>query len=171
MPLILAAPVRIYKKIFKPMKKASTAVSGEQKPSGIAYLVGRLDHVLNKRLRDSLVPMGLTVPHYTALSVFRSLGTISNAQLAERTMVSPQSANEMVKAMEAKGWIERRPDPSHGRIIQISLTDEGHAVLRQCDAAVLKVELMMFPDLRDDERAHLHSQLRAAVRALSLHGI
>jgi DNA-binding MarR family transcriptional regulator len=146
-------------------------LSDPQKPLGLAYLVGRLDHVLNKRLRDSLAPSGLTVPQYTALSVFRTQGSLSNAQLAVRTMISPQSANEMVKAMEAKGWIERRPDPSHGRIIQISLTEQGQAVLRDCDAKVREVEQIMFPDLRDEERAQLHAQLRAAVRAVSLEGI
>jgi DNA-binding MarR family transcriptional regulator len=155
-----------------PSKKNSADVSDDKnRPSGIAYLVGRLDHVLSKRLRDGLAPLGMTVPHYTALSVFRALGTLSNAQLAERTMVSPQSANEMVKAMEARGWIERRPDPSHGRIIQIGLTEAGMELLQRCDAAVLQVENLMFPDLPEDERAWLHAQLRNAVRALSLHGI
>jgi DNA-binding MarR family transcriptional regulator len=137
----------------------------------VAYLVGRLDHVLSQRLRESLAPSGLTVPQYTALSVFRAHGSLSNAQLAIRTMISPQSANEMVKSMEAKGWIERRPDPAHGRIIQISLTDAGAAVLGECDARVLEVERIMFPDLDEGERAKLQAQLRAAVRALSVQGI
>lgn len=141
------------------------------KPLGLAYLVGRLDHVLNKRLRDSLAPFGLSVPQYTALSVFRAQGALSNAQLAVRTMISPQSANEMVKTMEARGWIERKPDPTHGRIIQISLTAEGEAILRECDARVREVETIMFPDLKEDERARLHAQLRGAVRAMSLEGI
>jgi DNA-binding MarR family transcriptional regulator len=145
--------------------------SDSPKPLGLAYLVGRLDHVLNQRLRDSLAPAGLTVPQYTALSVFRVQGSLSNAQLAIRTMISPQSANEMVKVMEAKGWIERKPDPSHGRIIQISLTEAGHAILRECDVKVVEVERIMFPDLGEEERAKLQSQLRAAVRAISVYGI
>jgi len=136
------------------------------RPSGLAYLVGRLDHVLSRRLRDGLAPLGLTVTQYTALSVFRAQGSLSNAQLAERTMVSPQSANEMVKAMEAQGWIERRPDPSHGRIIQISLTGAGHAVMERCDAEVVKVEAAMFPDMGEDGRTALQAALRSAVRAL-----
>ncbi|GGY39464.1 MarR family winged helix-turn-helix transcriptional regulator [Pseudoduganella albidiflava] len=145
-----------------PLKEATPG-----RPSGLAYLVGRLDHVLSRRLRESLAPLGLTVTQYTALSVFRAQGSLSNAQLAERTMVSPQSANEMVKAMEAQGWIERRPDPSHGRIIQISLTIAGHAVMERCDAEVVKVEALMFAGLSDGERAALHGALRGAVRALS----
>ena len=138
---------------------------------GLAYLVGRLDHVLNQRLRDAIAPAGLSVPQYTALSVFRAHGSLSNAQLATRTMISPQSANEMVKQMEAKGWIARTPDPAHGRIIQISLTEAGQAVLGECDAQVAGVERMMFPDLDEAGRAQLHAQLRHAVRALSVQGV
>lgn len=154
-----------------PPKKTAAADPAANKPTGLAYLVGRLDHVLNKRLRDGLAPLGMTVPHYTALSVFRVLGTLSNAQLAERTMMSPQSANEMVKAMEAKGWIERSPDPDHGRIIRISLTDEGEAVLARCDSAVKAVEDAMFPDASEEQRAWLHAQLRGAVKALNVTGL
>ncbi|WP_343732800.1 MarR family transcriptional regulator [Duganella sp.] len=145
--------------------------NSDSKPVGLAYLVGRLDHILNKRLRDCVAPAGLTVPQYTALSVFRAHGSLSNAQLAVRIMTTPQSANEMVKSMEGKGWIERTPDPSHGRIIQITLTDEGHAILAQCDAKVREVEMQMFPGTSEEQRALLHAQLKGAVRALSLEGI
>jgi DNA-binding MarR family transcriptional regulator len=153
------------------IEKKSSPAAAPARPVGLAYLVGRLDHVLNQRLRDSLAPAGLTVPQYTALSVFRAHGSLSNAQLATRTMISPQSANEMVKQMEGKGWIERRPDPAHGRIIRISLTAAGEAILRTCDARVAEVENIMFADLGKEERAQLQAQLRAAVRALSVHGI
>jgi DNA-binding MarR family transcriptional regulator len=153
------------------MVTANANSSDTSKPLGLAYLVGRLDHVLGKRLRDCCAPAGVTVPQYTALSVFRAQGALSNAQLATRTMVSPQSANEMVKQMEVKGWIERSPDPSHGRIIQIQLTRAGHAILAQCDGKVREVELQMFPDMTVAQRAEIHTALRAAVRALSLEGI
>ena len=169
MCLILYLPIPFYKMIF--MVKANLPNSDPSKPMGLAYLVGRLDHVLNKRLRDCCAPAGLTVPQYTALSVFRTQGALSNAQLAVRTMVSPQSANEMVKSIEAKGWIERTPDPSHGRIIQIQLTEAGHAILAQCDGKVREVEMQMFPDMDHEERVRLHGLLRGAVRALSLEGI
>ena len=147
------------------------AAAAGAKPMGLAYLVGRLDHVLNQRLRDAVAPAGLSVPQYTALSVFRAHGSLSNAQLATRTMISPQSANEMVKQMEAKGWIARTPDPAHGRIIQIGLTEAGQAVLAECDARVAEVERTMFPELDEAGRSLLQAQLRGAVRALSMQGI
>ena len=143
----------------------------DNRPAGLAYLVGRLDHILNKRLRDCVAPAGLSVPQYTALSVFRAHGSLSNAQLAVRIMTTPQSANEMVKVMEAKGWIERTPDPAHGRIIQIQLTRQGDAILSECDGKVRAVEQQMFPDLTEAELQQLFTRLRGAVRALTLEGI
>ncbi|SCK30097.1 MarR family winged helix-turn-helix transcriptional regulator [Vogesella sp. LIG4] len=143
----------------------------QDKPSGIAYLIGRLDHVLSRRMRDSLLPLGLTVQQYTTLSFLCTQGQLSNAQLAERSLISPQSANEMVKMMEGKGWIEREPDPSHGRIIQIRLTEAGKVLLYQCDAAVAQLEAVMLAELGDEERPLFHQQLRTLVRTLSAPGI
>jgi DNA-binding MarR family transcriptional regulator len=76
----------------------------------------------------------------------------------------------MVKQMEGKGWVERSPDPVHGRIIQISLTAAGATILGECDAGVAEVESLMVAELGQEERARLHAQLRAAVRALSVQG-
>jgi len=138
------------------------------KPTGIAYLIGRLDHLLNRRIRDSLAPMGVTAAQYTALSVFRAHGQLSNAQLAERSMVSPQSANEMVKTMEQRGWIARQSTSSHGRIIQIGLTEMGTELLAKCDAAVAQVEMAMLADLSEEDQRPLHSNLKTMVRGLSV---
>jgi len=143
----------------------------QDKPSGIAYLIGRLDHVLSRRMRDSLLPLGLTVPQYTTLSFLSTQGQLSNAQLAERSLISPQSANEMVKMMEGKGWIEREPDPSHGRIIQIRLTESGKELLHQCDALVSQLEATMLLEMGEKERLQFHKQLRALVKMLSVQGV
>lgn len=138
------------------------------KPSGIAYLIGRLDHMLNRRIRDSIAPMGITAAQYTALSVFRKHGQLSNAQLAERSMVSPQSANEMVKTMEQRGWIARQSPATHGRIIQIGLTAQGLELLKKCDAAVVEVEAAMLAEIGEDLQAPLYAQLKTMVRGLSV---
>ena len=138
-----------------------------QRPNGIAYLIGRLDHVLNRRIRDALAHLEVTAAQYTALSVLNSHGQLSNAQMAERSMVSPQSANEMVKLMQARGWIERESAASHGRIIHIRLTPQGVALLAQCDAAVVQVERALLQDLDEAQYGPLHAQLRLMMRGLS----
>lgn len=137
------------------------------RPSGICYLIGRLDHALNRRIRDALTPLGLSVAQYTALSFLESQSQISNAQLAERSLISPQSANEMIKQMEKKGWVEREPDPSHGRIVRLSLTAAGQAMLDSAHEQVARLETGMLAKLSAAQRNTLQQNLRQVLHALS----
>lgn len=144
------------------------AAGGEKnRPLGVCYLIGRLDHAVNRRIRDALTPLGLTVSQYTALSFLESHAQISNAQLAERSLISPQSANEMVKLMEHKGWVERHPDPTHGRIVRLSLTATGQALLDQAHAFVARLEAGMLSKLTSGQRTALHQNLRQVLHTLS----
>jgi DNA-binding MarR family transcriptional regulator len=158
--------------LCQPTSKESDVVELDElqeqgnRPMGVAYMVGRLERALRKQFRRVLEPMGLTLGQYTALSVFCSSGGLSNAKLAERTMVSPQAANELIKGMEKSGWIVRQPDPNHGRIIQISLTKEGKRLLNRCNKVIAKVEREMLNGLSNKEIVKLHSQLRDAVGML-----
>jgi DNA-binding MarR family transcriptional regulator len=137
-----------------------------KQPLGVAYMVGRLDRALRLKFRKVLEPMGLTLTQYTVLSVFYSSGSLSNAKLAERTMVSPQAANELIKGMEKNGWILRKPDPNHGRIIRISLTREGKRLLTRSNKVIAKMEQQMLQGLSNKEIATLHGQLRKSVSKL-----
>jgi DNA-binding MarR family transcriptional regulator len=138
-----------------------------RQPFGIAYLIGRLDRALKRQFRPLLDPLGLTLGQYTALSIFHSSGKLSNAKLAERIMVSPQAANELVKVMDENGWIVRKPDPRHGRIINISLTAEGKRLLKLCNKAAAKLEDHMLSHLTPDEITDLHTQLRSTLHLLN----
>jgi len=149
------------------MKKGSELAM----PSGTAYLIGRLHRMVRMRLAESISPLGLTVQQYTALAVVGARGQLSNAQLAERSFVTPQTANEMVKAMEEKGWIERAADPSHGRIIHLRLTREGQEVLSRAHAAAAAFETGLLAELAPRDRQRFHDYMKACVNALSLASI
>ena len=137
-----------------------------ERPLGIAYLIGRLQHMLSRQLRNSLAQLGLSSSQYNMLSLLQAHGQLSNAQLAEHSLVSPQAANEMVKIMEGKGWIERAPDPFHGRIIHLRLTTAALALLQACDRAVAQQEQRMLAEVTGDERLQLPRLLQALVRGL-----
>lgn len=133
---------------------------------GVAYVVGRLERALRRRFRQALKPQGLTLRQYTALSVFHSNGQNSSAMLAEHTVVSPQAANELIKNMEMSGWLVRKPDPKHPRIINIRLTQKGRKVLVRCDNLIAKLEREMLAGLSDKQIITLHGQLHKAVAQL-----
>lgn len=114
----------------------------------LLYVIGQLDRLLKRRLAEVLAGYGLTVPQFTALSVINAGGQMTNAQLAERSFVTPQSANEVVKAMEGLGWVAREGHPTHGRLIHLYLTDEGKSVLARCDAAIDRLEATMLEGIQ-----------------------
>jgi DNA-binding MarR family transcriptional regulator len=137
-------------------------------PSGISYLVGHLDRLVRRRLGEAISPLGLTIQQYTALAVLGTRGHLSNAQLAERSLVTPQSANEMVKVMVKRGWIARSADPNHGRIIHLYLTDKGQKVLKKAHAAAGKFEAEMLEGLTERDRQRYREYLSASVHTLNL---
>src|SRR5215212_9588480 len=109
----------------------------------LTYLIGRLERVVRKRIAEAVRPFDLSVAQYTVLSVLRARTHLSNAQLANRAFITPQAMNEVVQTLEAQKLVTRRPDPSHGRIVQLKLTARGTETLRKCDAAVRSLEKVM----------------------------
>jgi DNA-binding MarR family transcriptional regulator len=133
----------------------------------LSYLIGRLDRVLRRRLSAAIEPHGLTLPAYTALSVLRTHDGLSNAQLARRSLVTPQSMSEALALLVERGFVRRRADPDHGRIIRTELTRSGIRALERCDRAVDEVERDMLADLDTDEIAALRETLLSCGNAVA----
>ena len=125
----------------------------------IGYVVGRLDRALRREIAALVSPYGLTVSKYTALSVLRDRPGLSNAQLARRTYVTPQSMNEVLAALESGGLIVRSPAANHGRVVEVALSAKGHEVLEACDRAVGHMENAMLADLDEAGREQLYEAL------------
>jgi DNA-binding MarR family transcriptional regulator len=132
----------------------------------LSYVIGRLDRVLRRRLSAAVEPHGLTLPAYTALSVLRAQDGLSNARLARRSLVTPQSMSEVLTLLVEQGYVRRLAEPGHGRVIRIELTKAGSRALERCDRAVDEVELEMLGDLDADEATGLRDVLIRCGRAL-----
>jgi DNA-binding MarR family transcriptional regulator len=135
----------------------------------IAYLIGRLDRALRRRMGEALGPFSLSVTQYTTLSVLHIRGQLSNAQLASRALISPQSMNEVVQSLEALKLVTRQADPSHARIVQLRLTAQGIDVLHHCDAAIKQLEQSMLARLSPEAREALRESLNECVQVLEDH--
>ena len=144
----------------------STDVAQLSPPLRLTYLIAQLDRIVYRRLSDALALNGITLPQYTALSVLRARGSSTNAQLAERAFITPQSANEVVKTMEANGWVKRENDPLNRRIVLLLPTSDGIALLEQCDVTADRVEHTMLEDMSSDDAITLKLLLQVCVRNL-----
>jgi DNA-binding MarR family transcriptional regulator len=132
----------------------------------VSYVIGRLERVLRRRLMAAVEPTGLTLPAYTTLSVLRAQDGLSNAQLARRSLVTPQSMSEVLALLVDLGYVRRRAEPNHGRVIRTELTRAGSRALERCDRAVDLVEREMLGDLDGDEVTELRDVLIRCGRAL-----
>jgi DNA-binding MarR family transcriptional regulator len=154
----------------KPVRRVATA-SNRRSVVRIAYLIGRVDSALRRAIWEAVSPLNLTLQQFTALSVLSGHDHLSNAELAERTFMTPQSANEVTKVLVRKALIMRRAHPSHGRIIQLRLTAKGEALRGRADAAVLKVEQRTLATLTAARRRGFREHLKACLRALDEHAV
>jgi DNA-binding MarR family transcriptional regulator len=152
----------------KTTKRSASDIPKRKTPSRprLTYLIGSLDRILKRRLTDALAPFGLTLAQFTALSVLEARGEASNAQLAERSFITPQSANEVMTAMSARGWVTREPDPNHGRIVVLRLTEDGRDVVRRCMKVIEKIEKEMLGEMDEGEALNIQRSLEVFARRL-----
>jgi DNA-binding MarR family transcriptional regulator len=144
---------------------ASAASSDNGAPT-LLYLIGRADRVVRRAIGEVLEAHGLSVNEYTTLSVLHRRGGLSNAQLARRALVSPQSMHGVLLCLEERELVQRSADPNHGRIRRTELTRKGLRLLHACDEHVRDVEDRMVGDLSPAERTTLREGLIRGVRAL-----
>jgi DNA-binding MarR family transcriptional regulator len=134
----------------------------------ISYLVARLERAVRAGIGRRVARHGLTTAQYTTLSVLGARSGLSNAQLARRALITPQSMSEVLRALEEKGLVSRSSHPAHGRILPADLTRRGRRVLAACDREVDQLEEEMLREFAGSDRSALRAGLLSATR--SLHG-
>jgi DNA-binding MarR family transcriptional regulator len=132
----------------------------------LSYVIARLDRAVRHAIDDCLEPYGLTIPQFTTLSVLLRRSGLSNAQLARRSYITPQSMHDVVLVLERRGLVARETDPAHRRILRTRLTAEGRRVVQRSEAAVAAMEDQMLSDLAPDARERLIHELATCVHAL-----
>ena len=84
-----------------------------------------------------------------------------------RAFVTPQTMNQILRELEDKVWVIRRPHPGHGRIRPAGLTRDGRTVLRACQQAAGAIEEQMLAGLSAADRERLVAALRTCADALT----
>jgi DNA-binding MarR family transcriptional regulator len=123
------------------------------------YLVKRLETEAGMALDRALQDDDLTGGQYLILSLVSREGGRSSAELARRAYITPQSMNEVIAALEHKGYIRRTENPDNRRILQVGLTREGRRLLTSCDKAVDLAEEAFLSVLKPKKLAEFRATL------------
>ena len=146
-------------------------MSGSQRPQSTAdrpgYLIKLAQAALNAHMARALHEQGVTITQFAVLTALAEEPGLSNAELARRAFITPQSMNENLRELEQRAWVTRSRHPTHGRILQIELTEEGRATLQACDTTVTVIEQRMLAELDPGQRRQLASALRSCIAALN----
>lgn len=132
----------------------------------LVYVVGRVNQGIRRELRRRLTRWDLSVPELTALSILERRPGLSNAQLARRTMVTPQSMIEILAGLEARKLVRRKVDADHGRILRAELTAEGKRTVRATAQAVREVQDEMLADVPAAQRRVILDGMTKAMHRL-----
>lgn len=77
------------------------------------------------------------------------------SELAQHLRIAPRSATEVVDGLEAKGLVERRPDPADRRATRVVLTADGRALSDRLRQAKGRESERVFGRLSERDRAEL----------------
>ena len=146
--------------------RARAAAGSEPPPPRLSYLVFRLERRIRARLDDALAQHGVTTTEYMALSEPRLRDGPSSAQLARIAFVTAQAMNVVIRDLERRGLVRRRPDPRGGRVLRVGLTRAGSTTLCRCDRALDEIEQVMLASLEAANRETLAGDLAECARAL-----
>lgn len=70
-------------------------------------------------------------------------------------LITPQAVQQALRNLEDIGFVERKTDPSHGRILRVVLTRKGRRVANLCRVEALKAERQLVAVFDDEERKAL----------------
>jgi DNA-binding MarR family transcriptional regulator len=129
------------------------------------YLLRQAWHAFRGAMDDALREHGLSGAQYAVLSVLARQPRMSGADLARVCNTTPQAMNGVLTTLERARLVERRPHPTHGRILQVSLTDEGRHRLEAATPGVRALEADIEDGLSEVDLAVVKRWLVAAAQS------
>lgn len=96
----------------------------------IGFALKQAQQALRSRMDSALKEIGLTTPQYAVLTFLEVEPGASNAALARRGFVTPQTMQAILVGLERSGFIARVPHAEHGRVQTTELTAPGRDVLK-----------------------------------------
>lgn len=127
----------------------------------VVDLLMRAARAQRRRWLDVLAPWDLSPHHARALRVVAGREGTRLSDLAEALHIAPRSATEVADALQARGLVERTPDPTDRRAVVLRATGEGRRVRAEVDAARAADSRELLTRLAPGERAELARLLRA----------
>lgn len=104
--------------------------------------------------------LDLTPTQFAALARIRELGETTQNHLGRLTAMDPATIQGVVQRLEARGLVERRPDPADRRVMVLSLTGTGDRIARDAIVRAREITRATLEPLAPAEREIFVALLR-----------
>ena len=125
----------------------------------VGYLVKRVQLALRTRLDSTLAGLDLTTAQYAVLYHLAHSPGASSAELARLSFVTPQTMIRLVRGLERRHLLVRRPSPGDPHTLQARLSKDGARLLRLAQREVDTIHERMLGNLSRSEAEKLATWL------------
>ncbi|MDG9704508.1 MarR family winged helix-turn-helix transcriptional regulator [Streptomyces sp. DH37] len=134
-------------------------------PMAVIGRLKRLARLIDAELRRTFAAHGLDSASFDVLATLRRSGPpyrLTPAGLMRSAMVTSGAVTQRLDRLEARGLVARSPSETDGRVVHVTLTEEGRALIDRVLPDHLATEhrlLAALPAARRDELARLLGEL------------
>jgi DNA-binding MarR family transcriptional regulator len=132
--------------------------------------VYRLSRAMGDRTEKAYARLGISRGEFDVLATLRRAGepyTLSPRQLSATLMLTTGGMTGRLDKLERAGLLRRSPDPHDRRGLQVTLTDEGLALIEEAVGAGVATQTEALSALTDEQARHLADLLRLLLAATS----
>ena len=128
-------------------------------PDNVGYLIGDISRMIRTIYDRRVEPLGMTRSQWRAMIRLSRREGCSQTELANDLGIQKPTLGKLVERLEAKGWLERRPDPADARTRRLFLSASAAPILDEMHAQVDDVLEGIFDGLSREDAARLDATL------------
>jgi MarR family transcriptional regulator for hemolysin len=125
----------------------------------LGFLLNDSARLLRRNFNRRVQSLGLTQAQWRLLARIAMDEGARQAQIAEILEMQPISVARLIDRMEAAGWVQRRPDPSDRRAVNLYLTEKAEPILDEMWARAEETQALALAGLSPSAREELNRAL------------
>lgn len=136
----------------------------DEEGRSVAWITRTIHRLYNAQAQSILDREGVTIAHWYYLRVLARHGSLNQLELSRRVGIASTTAVTALDSMEQRGLLRRTRDPNDRRKYFVTLTEEGHRILR---ALMPDIERMMTASLRGIPEGEIRTFWKVAQRLVA----
>ncbi|MEE2995537.1 MAG: MarR family transcriptional regulator [Pseudomonadota bacterium] len=125
----------------------------------VGYLIGDVSRMIRTVYDRRVEPMGLTRAQWRVMTRLNRMESCSQTELATALEIEKPTLGKLIERLEAKGWVERWPDPDDARSKIVCLTSEASPILQKMHSEAEEVVAGIFAGVSVEDVKRLNATL------------